>query len=237
MLKANPDQSRTVTEGTAVPVRGDDIDTDRIIPARFAKAATFDALGEGAFADDRAAVRRAGGTHPFDDPRFATAGILLAGANFGCGSSREHAVAAFRRWRGGIRALVGESFAEIFCNNCVANGLPAVTAGPADVEALMRLAEEAPDTRFRLDLATMTVTTGPAITAGLTGTGPTGTGPTGTGGGLSVPVSIPEGTRSCLMDGSWDTLAGLIAQAPLIRATERRLPYLRGFPSRTAPAR
>jgi 3-isopropylmalate/(R)-2-methylmalate dehydratase small subunit len=215
MLRANPDQSRTVTEGTAVPVRGDDIDTDRIIPARFAKAATFDALGEGAFADDRAAVRRAGGVHPFDDPRYATASILLAGANFGCGSSREHAVAAFRRWRGGIRALVGESFAEIFCNNCVANGLPAVTASPADVEALTRLAEEAPRTRFRLDLAAMTVT----------------------GGGLSVPVSLPEGIRSCLMDGSWDTLAGLLAQAPLIRATERRLPYLRGFQPETAPAR
>lgn len=217
MLRANPDQSRTITEGTAVPVRGDDIDTDRIIPARFAKAATFDALGEGAFADDRAAVRRAGGVHPFDDPRYATASILLAGANFGCGSSREHAVAAFRRWRGGIRALVGESFAEIFCNNCVANGLPAVTASPADVEALMRRAEEAPGTRFRLDLAALTLTV-----------------VSDTGGGLTVPVSVPEGIRSCLMDGSWDTLAGLLAQAPLIRAAERRLPYLRGFPPQTA---
>lgn len=214
MLKPNPDQSRTVTEGTAVPVRGDDIDTDRIIPARFAKAPTFDALGEGVFADDRAAIRRAGGTHPFDDPRYAAAGLLLAGANFGCGSSREHAVAAFRRWRGGIRALVAESFAEIFCNNCVANGLPAVTAGPAGVEMLMRRAEEAPQTRFRLDLATLTVSAD----------------------GISVPVSLPDGTRSCLMDGSWDTLAGLLAQAPLIRATERRLPYLREFAPRTAPA-
>lgn len=228
MLKANPDQSRTITEGTAVPVRGDDIDTDRIIPARFAKAATFDALGEGAFADDRAAVRRAGGVHPFDDPRYATASILLAGANFGCGSSREHAVAAFRRWRGGVRALVGESFAEIFCNNCVANGLPAVTASPADVEALMRRAEEAPGTRFRLDLAALTLTVLPDTVL------PDTVLPDAVLPGTVVPVSVPEGIRSCLMDGSWDTLAGLLAQAPLIRAAERRLPYLRGFPPQIA---
>jgi 3-isopropylmalate/(R)-2-methylmalate dehydratase small subunit len=214
MLKANPHQSRTVTEGTAVPLRGHDIDTDRIIPARFAKAPTFDALGEGVFADDRAALRRAGGVHPFDDSRHATASILVVNANFGCGSSREHAVAAFMRWRGGIRALVGESFAEIFLSNCVANGLPAVTASADDIESLMRLAQDAPDTRFRLDLATLTVT----------------------GGGISVPAWIPDGTRSCLIDGSWDTLAGLLASSPRIRATAERLPYLHGFAARTAPA-
>jgi 3-isopropylmalate/(R)-2-methylmalate dehydratase small subunit len=213
MLNASPQRSRAITEGTAVPLRGNDIDTDRIIPARFAKAPTFDALGNAVFADDRVALERAGSAHPFDDPRHAAATILLVNANFGCGSSREHAIAALMRWRGGIRALVGESFAEIFVNNCVANGVPTAKVSASDVEALMRLAEDKPDTQFRLDLAALAIT----------------------GGGLVVPVSVPDGIRSCLIDGSWDTLAGLLAQVPRIRTTADRLPYLHGFAPRANP--
>jgi 3-isopropylmalate/(R)-2-methylmalate dehydratase small subunit len=207
MLAANPQQSRTAVEGAAVVLRGDDIDTDRIIPARFAKVPGFDALGEGVFADDRADAARRGALHPFDDPSRDQASIMFVNKNFGCGSSREHAVAALMRWRSGIRALVGESFAEIFFGNCVANGVPAVTAGGTDVGALMRVCERQPRTRFRLDLRSMTIT----------------------GGGLTVAVTAPAGARDCLIDGSWDTLAGLLAQEPGIRALAATLPYLHGF--------
>ncbi len=207
MLTASPQQSRAVVEGAAVVLRGDDIDTDRIIPARFAKVPSFDALGEGVFADDRADAARRGVWHPFDDPSRGDASIMFVNKNFGCGSSREHAVAALMRWRSGIRGLVGESFAEIFFSNCMANGIPAVTAGGPDVEALMRVSEREPGTSFRLDLRAMTIT----------------------GGGLAIPVAAPVGARASLIDGSWDTLAGLLAQEPRIRALAAALPYLHGF--------
>jgi 3-isopropylmalate/(R)-2-methylmalate dehydratase small subunit len=207
MLTANPQQSRTVVEGAAVVLRGDDIDTDRIIPARFAKVPSFDALGEGVFADDRADAARRGARHPFDDPSQGNASIMFVNKNFGCGSSREHAVAALMRWRSGIRGLVGESFAEIFLSNCVANGVPAVTAGSRDVEALMGVCEREPSTRFQLDLRSMTIT----------------------GGGLAIAVTAPAGARASLIDGSWDTLTGLLAKEPAIKALAATLPYLHGF--------
>ena len=103
---------RSRITGTVVPVRGNDIDTDRIIPARYLRTVTFDGLGEHAFEDDRA-----GGGHAFDDPRFGGASVLVANDNFGCGSSREHAPQALMRW--GIEAFVAQSFAEIFFGNCV----------------------------------------------------------------------------------------------------------------------
>ena len=120
--------------GRGLPLAGDDIDTDRIMPARHLRAITFDGLEQHLFGDDRAHAARDGRTHPVDDPRFAGASLMVVNSNFGCGSSREHAPQGIVRW--GIRGIIGESFSEIFFGNAVMLGLPAVTAAPADVAAL-----------------------------------------------------------------------------------------------------
>ena len=127
--------------GTGIPLVGNDIDTDRIIPARFLKCVTFDGLGEQVFADDRAALE---GRHPFDQPQYQGATILVVNRNFGCGSSREHAPQAIARW--GIKAVLGESFAEIFFGNCVAIGIPCLTA-TAEVVGQVQAALEADPNR------------------------------------------------------------------------------------------
>ena len=140
-------------EGRACVLRGNDIDTDRIIPARFLRAVTFDGLGEHAFEDDRIQAK---GDHPLDDERFAGANILIVGENFGCGSSREHAPQALMRW--GFRAFIGKSFAEIFAGNCTALGLPHVTLDPDDLAALMDSVTLDPDQQVTVDLEARTVT-------------------------------------------------------------------------------
>lgn len=201
------DPRRIVITAPALPLRGHDIDTDRIVPARFLKCVVFDGLGEHVFADDRAQARAAGGLHPFDDPRFEDAQILLVNRNFGCGSSREHAPAALLRWRRGIRAIVGESFAEIFFGNCLANGIPCVTAAGVDVDRLMRQAEAEPHVPFTLDLHTCRLTAGT----------------------LSVDVAIEEGPRRQLIEGRWDSTAELLAANAAIENTADRLPYFGGW--------
>ncbi len=201
------DSTRTVVTGPALPLHGHDIDTDRIIPARFLKCVVFDGLGEHAFEDDRRQERGRPGPHPFDDPRYAAARILLVNRNFGCGSSREHAPQAIMRFGAGIQAIVGESFAEIFLGNCVANGIPCVTVDGAAIAALMRRAEEAPATVFRLDLGAKRVTADE----------------------LSFPVALPEGARRQLVEGTWDTTAELLAGRDEIERVAARLPYFRGW--------
>ncbi|HWP64404.1 MAG TPA: 3-isopropylmalate dehydratase small subunit [Candidatus Limnocylindria bacterium] len=198
------DSRRVVISGPAIAVRGNDIDTDRIIPARFLKCVVFDGLGAHAFADDRAQLRERGHLHPFDDPRFAEARILLVNRNFGCGSSREHAPQAIMRWGRGIRAIVGESFAEIFAGNCLALGIPCPTARPEDLAALMAACERDPSLEFRLDLEAMTLAAG----------------------GLTAPLSMAPGPRSQLLAGTWDSTAELLAARDAIAATAARLPYL-----------
>ena len=189
--------------GRAVVVSGDDIDTDRIIPARFLKCVTFDGLGAQAFADDRSERK---GHHPFDLPHFQGASILVVNRNFGCGSSREHAPQALMRW--GIRAVVGESFAEIFYGNCLALGIPCFTADHGQVLALQAAVEADPALQLRLDLATQTATGAD---------------------GQSWSLVLADGPRQMLSTGQWDATSQLLANDQALRATEVRLPYLAGF--------
>ena len=197
------DAKRVKIIGRAVTVRGNDIDTDRIIPARYLRCVTFDGLGAHAFEDDRAQAKEAGDTHPFDAPQFAGAEILFVNKNFGCGSSREHAPQALMRWGNGIKALVGESFAEIFFGNCRSLGIPAVQVTPDAISALMDLNETAPDTTFTLDLETRTIS----------------------GGELRFPVDIPETIRTQFLEGTWDTLAELLTAESEVAKVAQSLPY------------
>lgn len=185
--------------GRGVPLVGNDIDTDRIIPARFLRCVTFDGLGAQVFADDRSQSQ---GQHPFDQPQYQGAELLVVNRNFGCGSSREHAPQAISKW--GIKALVGESFAEIFFGNCVAMGIPCVTAAPADVQTLQTWLAAHPQTPITLDLEALQVRFGDQ----------------------AIAVSIGEGSRNMFLSGTWDACGQLVAQAASIQKTAARLPYM-----------
>ena len=191
--------------GRALPLRGNDIDTDRIIPARFLKTITFDGLESHVFEDDRLQLSARGVTHPFDDARFRGARLLFAQENFGCGSSREHAPQAIARW--GIRAIVAESYAEIFFGNSLMMGMPCVTAAPADIERLIALAEAQPDLEFTLDLTTSRLTAGD----------------------LSVSISLPEAVRTALTSGNWDATGLLVDRYDEVERVAARLPYVSGW--------
>ena len=199
------DVKRVRIGGTAVPVRGDEIDTDRIVPARFLKEITFEKMGESLFFDSRFGPSREPLDHPLNDARYKGASIMFVGKNFGCGSSREHAPQAIVRY--GIRAIVGESFAEIFAGNCKALGVPTVTASSADLSRLFEAAEKNPGTAYTLDLVEKTVK----------------------GDGLSIPIDIPEARRKALVEGIWSSTGMLKANAPLVRKTADRLPYVNGY--------
>jgi 3-isopropylmalate/(R)-2-methylmalate dehydratase small subunit len=196
-----------IIEGLALPMRGEDIDTDRIMPARFLKQITFDGLGDHVFEDDRLAAKRAGGTHPFDEPKYQDAKILLANRNFGSGSSREHAPQGLHRW--GIRAVIAESFAEIFSGNSLMIVLACVTASPKDVEALMALVERDPNATLKVDLKAGTCEAR----------------------GVTIAVAIPAHVREALMTGAWDTTGLLLDHYEQVNAVAARLPYLSGFSS------
>jgi 3-isopropylmalate/(R)-2-methylmalate dehydratase small subunit len=201
------DTRRITIEGTAVPVRGDDIDTDRIIPARYLRTVTFTGLGAHAFEDDRADLTRAGKQHPLDMPGYARARILLANKNFGCGSSREHAPQALMRWGNGITAIIAESFAEIFNANCFSLGIPCVKVDEATCRKLMAAVEAQPDLQVRIHLERSTIEAGP----------------------LQVSFEMPAGVRQRFLEGSWDSTAELLGNLSKIQATAARLPYVGGF--------
>jgi 3-isopropylmalate/(R)-2-methylmalate dehydratase small subunit len=193
--------------GQGIVVRGNDIDTDRIIPARYMKVVTFDGLGEYAFRDVRFDEAGNEQDHPFNDPRYRNAEVLLVNKNFGCGSSREHAPQALMRW--GIKAIVGESFAEIFAGNCNALGVPAVSVSEKAIAALAERVESDPQASVEVDLERREVRCGE----------------------LAYPIEFTETYRRSLVTGTWDSTSVLLSNRDAIAKTVATLPYLNDFAS------
>ncbi|MEM6503672.1 MAG: 3-isopropylmalate dehydratase small subunit [Cyanobacteria bacterium P01_C01_bin.89] len=189
----------STVSGSGIPLRGDDIDTDRIIPARFLRCVTFNGLGEHVFADDRIQLN---GDHPFDLKQHQSSKVLVVNRNFGCGSSREHAPQAIARW--GIQTILGESFAEIFFNNCIAIGVPCVVGDREVVLAVQDFVEANPGGKVTVDLDTLTVSYGDHTS----------------------PVTLIEGARQAFLSGKWDSCGQLVAQLDSIRDTADQLPYV-----------
>jgi 3-isopropylmalate/(R)-2-methylmalate dehydratase small subunit len=195
-----------IVRGTGLPLRGDNIDTDRIIPARFLRSVSFEGLEEHLFADDRTqADAAAPGTHPVSNPRYEGASILIVNANFGCGSSREHAPQAIRRR--GINAVIGQSFSEIFFGNSVALGMPCVSASAEDVHRLQSLVEQDAATQIAIDLTSMTATFP----------------------GGSMSISLPAAAREAFVSGGWDATGLLLDRYEEIERVAAGLPYVAGW--------
>ncbi len=193
----------TQVAGTGIYVPGDDIDTDRIIPARFMKCITFDGLGEFAFIDVRVDPTTAQKTdHPLNDARFAGASILLSGSNFGCGSSREHAPQALYRY--GFRAILAESFAEIFFGNSTTLGIPCMIMSQADIQALAGLIEANPAAEVIVDVTESKVTIAD----------------------MDFKATLPSHAHEALTGGKWDAIADLLDGIPTVKETAAKLPYM-----------
>jgi len=191
----------TRVRGRGLALRGHDIDTDRIMPARFLKSVSFDGLEAHLFEDDRAADS----THAFNDPRYAGAAVLVTNANFGCGSSREHAPQGlFRR---GIKAIVGESYSEIFRGNAAVIGLPCLTADRAQIEALQTVIEFDPQTAIEIDVSSGIITAGD----------------------LRFDAVLPPAMRDAFVSGQWNPTAMLLDRFEEVSAVAARLPYIKGF--------
>lgn len=192
-------------KGRGIPLPGDDIDTDRIIPARYLKEITFEDMGKYAFYDERFDGKGRKKKHPFNDEKYLGAAILVVGRNFGCGSSREHAPQSLMRF--GIRAIIGESFAEIFEGNCTTLGIPTVIAQRADIENLMSVIMDDPAFEIRIDLEDNIVNYGD----------------------FSFPIRQKESSRIVLTQGRWDSLAELMEAKEKVRKIAKKLPYLNDF--------
>jgi 3-isopropylmalate/(R)-2-methylmalate dehydratase small subunit len=191
--------------GRGLPLRGHDIDTDRIIPARFLKSVSFEGLETHAFEDDRKQLEERGQIHPFSNPSYAGARILIVNGNFGCGSSREHAPQAIQRW--GIRAVVGESFSEIFFGNSVALGMPCLTVNAHDAETLLSTVEANPQAEITVSVAREYIEIN----------------------GKKYPAAIPAGAREAFSAGTWDATGLLLDEFDQVRQVANRLPYISGF--------
>jgi len=194
------DFKRRQVSGRGIPVAGNDIDTDRIIPARFLKAVTFEGMGEHAFE-----AKKQNSEHPFNQTAYHGASVLVVGQNFGCGSSREHAPQALMRW--GIRAIIGGSFGEIFFGNCVMLGIPCLRASQEDIEWLQREVGRAPQTPVTVDVEKQEVRFGDRV----------------------IKATVPDGPRNQLVGGTWDSTAVLLEAGAAIEATAGKLPYVRGY--------
>jgi len=192
----------TSVTGRAVNVPGNDIDTDRIIPARFMKCVTFDGLGEFLFYDVRKQLDGTEKPHPLNEPRFKGATILLSGANFGCGSSREHAPQAIAKY--GFKAVIAENFAEIFFGNSTTLGMPCVTASREDIAKIAAFTEANPQGEVVIDLVKLEVRFG----------------------GQTVKIAQRESARDALVNGRWDAIGELIDGLPAVKVTAAKLPYL-----------
>ena len=195
----------TTITGPGIPLRGNDIDTDRVIPARFLKCVTFDGIGEHAFKDDIKGLAAKGETHSFADARFVNGAVLVANQNFGCGSSREHAPQSLQRW--GIRAIIAESYSEIFYGNCVSLAIPCFTADHETCAKLQDTIESNPEGELTLDIATTTAT------------GPCG----------SIALQIQPGAQSQFLDGSWNARAGLLENLAGAKAIAAKLQYVSNY--------
>jgi len=188
--------------GAGIYVPGDDVDTDRIIPARYMKCVTFDGLGEFLFRDERFDADGNPKPHPLNDPKHQAATILLAGRNFGCGSSREHAPQAL--YRHGIRAVLAESFAEIFFGNSITLGMPCLVMDGRDIRSLAALIDEAPSAEINIDIAGGKVHMAD----------------------VSFPATLPDHAREALVNGRWDAIADLLEGLEDVRSTASKLPYM-----------
>jgi 3-isopropylmalate/(R)-2-methylmalate dehydratase small subunit len=193
--------SIVLVSGRGLPLRGDDLDTDRIMPARFLRAVTFEGLEQHLFEDDR----KADPSHAFNNPRYKGATVLVVNKNFGCGSSREHAPQGLARY--GIRAIAGESYSEIFLGNAAVLGIPCFVADQPSIEALLSLIERAPETEINADVESGTITAG----------------------GLRILGTLPQALRDAFLGGQWNPTAMLLDRFEEVQAVARRLPYMVGF--------
>ena len=192
----------TSITGRGVCVPGNDIDTDRIIPARYLKCITFDGLGEGLFYDVRRNADGSEKPHPLNEARFKGASVLFSGANFGCGSSREHAPQAIQKY--GFRAIVAESFAEIFFGNCTTLGIPCLAASRADIAAIAAAIDRDPAAVVTVDVAARSVSVG----------------------GRAYPAAMRDSARDALLNGRWDPIGELLEGLPAAGAQAAKLPYM-----------
>jgi len=199
------EMKREFVSGRCIPVRGNDIDTDRIIPARYLKVVSFSGLGEYAFFDERYNSNGDTKPHPFNTEAYKGASVLLVNKNFGCGSSREHAPQAL--FRSGIKTIVGESFAEIFEGNCRAMGIPAVTVTAIVIEELMSKIEQHPELEIKIDIRSGKIYLE----------------------NKEYAFTIPDSSKSSLLQGTWDSTASLLTSKEAIISKYKFLPYVGGF--------
>ena len=185
--------------GQCISLIGDDIDTDRIIPARFLKCVNFDSLGQAVFEDDRKTLK---GKHPFDLEENKNATILIVNSNFGCGSSREHAPQALMRW--GIKAIIGESFADIFYSNCIAIGIPCFTLAKKSIQDIQKYIN-INNLFFKIDIKNCSAKSED----------------------LNFKIEIKESSKEMFLSGEWDATATLLKNSSLVEKKYKELPYIK----------